>query len=134
MKLSVVTTLYRSAASIEEFYRRTIEAAEKIAGDVELVMVNDGSPDSSLDLALELQKRDARVIVIDLSRNFGHHKALMTGLAHTTGDLVFLIDSDLEEQPEDLAALYRRFSQNDCDVVFGVLPTVWTRFAPFWCG
>jgi putative glycosyltransferase len=123
MKLSVVTTLYRSAASIEEFYRRTVKAAEQVAGDIELVMVNDGSPDNSLDLALELQKRDARVIVVDLSRNFGHHKALMTGLAHATGDVVFLIDSDLEERPEDLAALYQRFSRNDCDVAFGVLPT-----------
>src|ERR1700739_6489 len=103
MKLSVVTTLYRSAASIDEFYRRTIKAAEKVAGDIELVMVNDGSPDNSLDLALELHTRDTRVIVVDLSRNFGHHKALMTGLAHASGDLVFLIDSDLEEQPEDLA-------------------------------
>ena len=120
MKLSVVTTLYRSAASIEEFYRRAIKAAEKIAGDVELVMVNDGSPDNSLDLALELQKHDARVIVVDLSRNFGHHKALMTGLAHAGGDLVFLIDSDLEEQPEDLALFYQRFSAGDCDVVYGI--------------
>jgi putative glycosyltransferase len=123
MKLSVVTTLYRSAASIEEFYRRIVAAAAQIAGDVELVMVNDGSPDNSLDLALELHRRDPRVIVVDLSRNFGHHKALMTGLAHASGDLMFLIDSDLEESPEDLAALYQRFSQNDCDVVFGVLPT-----------
>ena len=123
MKLSIVTTLYRSAATIEEFYRRSIKAAEQVAGDIELVIVNDGSPDNSLDLALELHKHDPRVIVVDLSRNFGHHKALMTGLAHASGDLVFLIDSDLEERPEDLAALYQRFSQNDCDVVFGVLPT-----------
>ncbi len=123
MKLSVVTTLYRSAASIEEFYRRALTAAEQITSDIEFVMVNDGSPDNSLELALELHRRDPRVIVVDLSRNFGHHKALMTGLAHATGDLVFLIDSDLEERPEDLAALYRRFSQDDCDVVFGILPT-----------
>lgn len=120
MKLSIVTTLYRSAASIEEFYRRTIKAAEQVAGDIELVMVNDGSPDNSLDLALELQKRDARVIVVDLSRNFGHHKALMTGLAHATGDLVFLIDSDLEEQPEDLALFHTRMAVGDSDVVYGV--------------
>jgi len=123
MKLSVVTTLYRSAASIEEFYRRTIKAAEQVAGDVELVMVNDGSPDNSLDLALELHRRDPRVVVVDLSRNFGHHKALMTGLAHATGDLVFLTDSDLEEQPEDLALFHARMAADDCDVVYGVQKT-----------
>lgn len=120
MKLSVVTTLYRSAASIGEFYRRAIKAAENIAGEVELVMVNDGSPDHSLDLALELHRSDPRVVVVDLSRNFGHHKALMTGLAHASGDLVFLIDSDLEEQPEDLALFHARMTAEDCDVVYGM--------------
>jgi putative glycosyltransferase len=83
-------------------------------------MVNDGSPDDSIDLALALQRTDPRVVVVDLARNFGHHKAIMTGLAHVTGDLVFLIDSDLEEQPEDLLRFHQRFLQGDCDVVYGV--------------
>jgi putative glycosyltransferase len=120
VKLSIVTTLYRSAANIDEFYRRAMKAAEALAEDIELVVVNDGSPDDSIDLALALQRADPRVVVIDLARNFGHHKAMMTGLAHVTGDMIFLIDSDLEEQPEDLALFHRRFAQGDCDVVFGV--------------
>jgi len=118
--LSIVSTLYRSAASINEFYNRAMKAAEAIADDIELVLVNDGSPDDSLDLALALQRTDPRVVVIDLARNFGHHKAMMTGLAHARGGMIFLIDSDLEEQPEDLALYYRRFAQGDCDVVYGV--------------
>ncbi len=123
MKLSIVTTLYRSATTIDEFYRRVLAAAEPITRDIELVMVNDGSPDNSLDLALALHRNDSRVVVVDLARNFGHHKALMTGLAHATGDLVFLIDSDLEEQPEDLTLYHQRLSQGDCDVVYGILET-----------
>ena len=120
MKLSIVTTLYRSATSIDEFYRRAMKAAEAITDNIELVIVNDGSPDDSIDRALALQRADPRLVVVDLARNFGHHKAMMTGLAHVTGDLVFLIDSDLEEQPEDLALFYQRFAQGDCDVVYGV--------------
>jgi putative glycosyltransferase len=123
MKLSIVTTLYKSASHVEEFHRRASSAARGITDDYEIVMVDDGSPDDSLAIACTLAKADNRLRVVELSRNFGHHKALMTGLAHATGDLVFLIDSDLEERPEDLAVLYRRFSQNDCDVVFGVLST-----------
>ena len=96
MKLSIVTTLYRSSSTINEFYRRTLAAAESITEDIELVMVNDGSPDASLDIALDLHKSDRRVVVVDLSRNFGHHKAMMTGLAHATGDRVFLIDCALD--------------------------------------
>jgi putative glycosyltransferase len=120
VKLSIVTTLYRSVPTIDEFYRRILVAAAPLADDIELVMVNDGSPDDSLDLALALQRADPRIVVVDLARNFGHHRALMTGLAHATGDLVFLIDSDLEEEPELLTRFHERLSQGDCDVVYGV--------------
>jgi putative glycosyltransferase len=120
VKLSIVTTLYRSASHIEEFHGRAMKAAEGVTHDIEMVIVNDGSPDNSLDLALELQRTDPRIVIIDLARNFGHHRAMMTGLAHATGDLIFLIDSDLEEQPEDLVQFYQRFMLGDCDVVYGV--------------
>jgi putative glycosyltransferase len=120
MELSIVTTLYCSAPYIDEFYSRSCAAAEKITGDFELLFVNDGSPDNSLQLAVELCKRDPRVKVIDLSRNFGHHKAMMTGLAHTRGRLVFLNDCDLEVDPEVLIEFHRRFQGGDVDVVYGV--------------
>jgi len=119
MKLSIVTTLYRSAGFIDEFYRRASEAAAKITADYEIVMVDDGSPDNSLDVALGLLQRDPRVRVVELSRNFGHHKALMTGLQHAMGELVFLIDSDLEEQPELIGRFHSEMAQGDWDVVFG---------------
>lgn len=89
MKISIVTTLYRSAPYIREFHRRAIETARKITDDLELIMVNDGSPDDSLEVALQLQSSDPCVVVVDLSRNFGHYKAIMTGLAYASGDLVF---------------------------------------------
>jgi putative glycosyltransferase len=120
VKLSIVTTLYRSAATIDEFYRRAIAVAQSITDDIELVMVNDGSPDESIELALALHRADPRVVVVDLSRNFGHHKAMMTGLAHARGDRVFLIDCDLEEEPELLTRFHERLEKSDCDVVFGV--------------
>ena len=120
MMLSVVTTLYRSAAHIDEFYRRAMASAEQIADQVELIVVNDGSPDDSCQRAIALHRDDPRVVVIDLSRNFGHHKAMMTGLAHARGDLVFLIDSDLEERPELLSEFFDRMRAERCDVVYGV--------------
>lgn len=83
-------------------------------------MVNDGSPDQSLELAVELAGQDEHVVVVDLSRNFGHHKAMMTGLAHASGDLVFLIDCDLEESPEWLTEFADTMEEKQCDVVYGV--------------
>src|SRR5215203_27557 len=100
MMLSIVTTLYNSAPYLDEFYDRIGAAAKQITPDYEIILVNDGSPDNSLDIALSLHRKDKRVRLIDLSRNFGHHKAIMTGLAHARGNLVFLLDSDLEEEPE----------------------------------
>ncbi len=118
--LSVVTTLYRSAEHVEEFCRRAGTAAARLTPDYELVLVNDGSPDDSLARALAVQRSAPRVRVVDLSRNFGHHKAIMTGLEYATGDLVFLVDSDLEEEPELLARFHERMRSSGADVVYGV--------------
>jgi putative glycosyltransferase len=121
MKLSIVATLYQSAPYINEFHDRATATAKQLVGeDYEIVLVNDGSPDNSLDLAIRLTEQDSHVVVVDLSRNFGHHKAMMTGLAHAKGELVFLIDSDLEEEPEWLLAFAQQMKQERCDVVYGV--------------
>jgi putative glycosyltransferase len=121
MKLSIVATLYHSAPYIAEFHRRACTAARQLVGeDFEIVLVNDGSPDNSLDLAVELSMADPHVVVVDLSRNFGHHKAMMTGLANAAGDRVFLIDSDLEEEPEWLLPFNQQLVTERCDVVYGV--------------
>jgi len=122
MKISLVTTLYRSASHLEEFYSRASEAAVALTDDFEVVFVNDGSPDNSLEIALAIREGDARVSVIDLSRNFGHHRAMMTGLAHAKGDLIFLIDCDLEEEPELLGRFLEELRRAKADVVFGVQP------------
>jgi putative glycosyltransferase len=121
MKLSIVATLYCSAVYVDEFCHRAGQAAGAIAGDdYEIILVNDGSPDNSLDLAIARSQADAHVIVVDLSRNFGHYKSIMTGLAHTRGEHVFLIDSDLEEEPEWLNPFYAQLQSDGCDVVYGV--------------
>lgn len=121
MKLSVVATLYQSAPYISEFHQRASVAARNIAGeDYEIILVNDGSPDDSLQRAVQLVDADAHLVVVDLSRNFGHHKAMMTGLAHAKGDLIFLIDSDLEEDPGCLLTFAQRMNAQPCDVVYGV--------------
>ena len=120
MRLSIVTTMYRSASFIPEFHRRMTAAAQSITPDYELIFVNDGSPDNSLDLALSALRQDEHVRVIDLSRNFGHSKAIMTGLASARGDLVFLIDCDLEEDPELLIQFQVKLHESGAEVVFGV--------------
>jgi len=122
MRLSIVATLYRSAPYIDEFCRRAAAAARHIAPDYEIILFNDGSPDASLDVALAVLEQEPRLRIVDLARNFGHHKAMMTGLEHANGDLVFLIDSDLEEPPEALVAFAAEMERTQADVVYGVQP------------
>jgi putative glycosyltransferase len=120
MKLSIVATLYQSELYVEEFVRRASASAKALAtDDYEIVLVNDGSPDNSLDLAIRLSEQDLHVVVVDLSRNFGHHKAMMTGLEHAKGERIFLIDSDLEEEPEWLLKFNEQMVKERCDVVYG---------------
>lgn len=123
MKLSIVSTLYCSEGHLPEFVGRVRLAASALTEDWELLLVNDGSPDGSLAVALEERRRDPRVAVLDLSRNFGHHPALLAGLEAADGDLVFLVDSDLEEDPGLLAAFHEELRRTGADVVFGVQET-----------
>jgi putative glycosyltransferase len=119
MKLSIVSTMYYSAPYIQEFYERISKSAQEITDQYEIILVNDGSPDNSLEIALRLREQDSRVIVVDFSRNFGHHKAIMSGLSFAQGKEVFLIDIDLEEDPELLIDFHSKLQEApDCDVVY----------------
>lgn len=120
--LSIVTTLYLSAPYVAEFVERIHRTAASLTSNYEIVIVNDGSPDNSVDIAKAMAAGDSRLVVVDLSRNFGHHKAMMAGLMHARGDHVFLIDVDLEEPPELLAEFWHRMSaEKGVDVVYGKL-------------
>lgn len=135
MKLSIVATLYQSASYIKEFHERVSAAARKLVDDeYEIVLVNDGSPDNSLELAVQLSELDSHVVVVDLSRNFGHHKAMMTGLGNASGALMFLIDSDLEEEPEYLINFANALKKASCDVVYGVQEQRKGRWFERWSG
>lgn len=121
MKLSIASTLYQSADHVTEFCARAAATAQQLVGDdYEIVLVNDGSTDASLARALEAQSACPKLRVVDLSRNFGHHPAMLTALAHTRGDFVFLLDSDLEEAPEWLDEFNTQLRREACDVVYGV--------------
>lgn len=119
IELSIVTSLYKSSRYIRDFYLHVCRVADILNVPIEVIFVNDGSPDDSLDLAIDIHHRDPRVKVIDLSRNFGHHRALMTGFAYASGKLIYVTDADLEESMDFLAVCYDRMRQGDCDVVYG---------------
>jgi len=118
--ISVVSTMYRSRGFLETFLAETLVALKKVGcSDFEIVLVNDGSPDDSLQYAIERRRDIPQLVVVDLTRNFGHHRAILAGLGQARGDLVFLIDCDLEVAPSTLADFYARQRESGADVVFG---------------
>jgi putative glycosyltransferase len=112
--------LYRSEGFVREFHARTLAAAAAVTPSFELVYVDDGSPDASAATVRELAGGDARVVLVELSRNFGHHPAAVAGLAHARGRRVFLLDVDLEERPEWLPEFAAQMDESGADVVYGV--------------
>lgn len=120
-RLSIVSTLYRSRSFLDEFVPECVQAAQAAGyGDsFEIVLVNDGSPDDSVAVALALQRSIPQLIVVDLSRNFGHHHAILAGLRHAQGERVFVIDCDLEVRPAVLPDFVLKLDQTRADLVFG---------------
>ena len=98
--LSVVVPAYNEDAVLGEFHRRLTAVLDALPMMAEVVYVNDGSSDATRSLLMTLREADARVAVIDLSRNFGKEIAMSAGLDHTHGDAVVVIDADLQDPPE----------------------------------
>jgi polyisoprenyl-phosphate glycosyltransferase len=115
--LSVVAPVYDEQELIEDFVARACAAAADY--EFELVLVNDGSSDRTPELLDQIAARDSRVRVIHLSRNFGHQAALTAGLEHAAGDVVAMIDADLQDPPELIPDMIAQWSQG-ADVVYAV--------------
>jgi putative glycosyltransferase len=121
MKISVVTPLYKSAPYVELLYQRCVESILSIEeAAYEIVFVNDASPDNGLTVAKRIAADDSNVIVVDLARNYGQHRAIMVGLENASGDLVFVVDCDLEDEPEWIIQFHEEMVRSGCDVVYGV--------------
>lgn len=117
--LSVVAPVFNEEATLPEFHHRAVAALEELGVDWELLMVDDGSSDTSARILATLANADERVRVIGLSRNFGHQAALSAGLDHARGDAVVMMDSDLQDPPELIGQMLDHWSGGS-DVVYAV--------------
>jgi polyisoprenyl-phosphate glycosyltransferase len=115
--LSVVAPVYNEQELVREFVRRACAAVADYS--FELVLVNDGSSDRTPELLDEIAAGDPRVRVVHLSRNFGHQAALTAGLEHAAGDVVAMIDADLQDPPELIPRMIEQWEQGS-DVVYAV--------------
>lgn len=106
--ISVVIPVYRSAESLEELARRLTTSLTTITKDFEVILINDGSPDNSWEIIARIAEVDARVLGINLSRNFGQHPAISQGLNYARGQWIVVMDCDLQDRPEEIPRLYEK--------------------------
>ncbi len=125
-EFSILIPIYNEEENIPELYRRLTEVMEKLCGHVkepencyEIIMVDDGSQDRSWQLINELHEKDPRVGGIRFSRNFGHHIAITAGLDYAKGRAVVMMDGDLQDPPEEIPKLFKKF-KDGYDVVYGI--------------
>lgn len=117
--LSLVIPVYNEENLLDELIRRTVTSLESFIADYEIIIVDDCSSDKSLDKLIELRSRYPKIKILSLSRNFGHQAAFTAGLEHSKGDIIAMMDGDLQDPPELLAEMYRKIKDEDFDVVSG---------------
>jgi dolichol-phosphate mannosyltransferase len=120
-KLSIVVPCFNEEACLDELHLRLSAAARAAVGEnYELVLVNDGSRDASWSMMQRLAAKDPHVVAVNLSRNHGHQLALTAGLDLCRGEMILIIDADLQDPPELLAAMMKAMHDQQADVVYGV--------------
>lgn len=117
--ISVIVPAYNEEDVLPVFYRRATEVLRNLGASYEIVFVNDGSSDGTLRLLLQMSESDPNVMVIDLSRNFGKEVALTAGLDQSCGDVVVVIDADLQDPPEMIPQFVDAWREG-YDVVYAV--------------
>ena len=125
-EFSVVIPIYNEEENIAELYRRLTFVMEALCTSMnqpencyEIIMVDDGSKDSSWHIIEEIHAKDSRVKGISFSRNFGHHVAITAGLDYAKGGAVILLDGDLQDPPEEIPKLFEKFREG-YDLVYGI--------------
>lgn len=117
--ISVVVPAMNEEENVASLYERVKQAASQWGDEYELILVDDGSTDGTLAACKEIAARDSSFKVISLTRNFGHQLALSAGLRHTRGDIVAVIDADLQDPPEELGAFIQK-ARDGFDVVYAI--------------
>lgn len=117
--LSIVAPVFNEEQSLEPYYQRLKEVLTPYPKEMEIIFINDGSTDRSLDIIRELRKKDSRVKVINFTRNFGHQSAIKAGIDFARGEALIIMDTDLQDAPEVVPQFISKWEEG-YDVVYAV--------------
>ncbi len=116
---SLIIPIFNEEKLINELIKRCITSIESFTDDYEMIFVDDGSSDSGMSRILNWQEQNRKIKLLSLSKNFGHQVAFTAGLEHSKGDIVAMMDGDLQDPPEFLPTMYYKLVNEDFDIVSG---------------
>lgn len=114
---SLIIPIYNEEKLIDELVVRTITAVESFTSDYEVIFVDDGCLDRSLSKILQHREKNRKLKVLSLSKNFGHQAAYTAGLEHASGDILAMMDGDLQDPPELLPEMFRKIASEEFDII-----------------
>jgi len=117
--ISLVVPLYNEESLVDELMNRTLKVLTDLPVEFELIIVDDGSQDNTLNKLLEYREKEKRIKIISLSKNFGHQAAITAGLEFATGDYIAMMDGDLQDPPELLIDMYTMLKSEDYEIING---------------
>jgi glycosyltransferase involved in cell wall biosynthesis len=117
MIISLVIPVYNEIELLDELHQRTFDVVSRMAEEFEIIYIDDGSRDGSLERLIQFHKKDKRIKVISLSKNFGHPAAITAGLEHASGDFIAMMDGDLQDPPEILEAMHQMLVSGEYDII-----------------
>lgn len=116
-KLSIVVPCYNEEETIKIFYNEVEKYKKEIGLELEYIFINDGSKDKTLEVLREISKENNNIKYLSFSRNFGKESAMYAGLKYSTGDLITIMDADLQDPPEMLPVMLKKLNENDLECV-----------------
>ena len=117
--ISLVIPIYNEELVIDELLSRSLATLKEIGRPFELILVDDGSEDGSLEKLLKHRKQDNRIKVVELSRNFGHQAAFTAGIKCSKGQYTVMMDGDLQDTPELIKDMFEKMQSGEYDIVNG---------------
>lgn len=117
MDISVIVPVFNEESNLSVLHEKLVNVVTAISNSYEIIFINDGSKDNSLQVIKSLAQQYPQIKYIDFSKNFGHQLAVFAGLEHSTGNAIVIIDADLQDPPELIVDLYNKLQQG-FDVVY----------------
>ena len=117
IELTIIAPVFNGAVTIREYILRTVKTMKILSNPYQIILIDDGSRDNSLSIMRELQREYPEIMIIKLTKNYGQSNAIAAGFTKAEGNFIVVMDSDLQDKPEDIIRLYNKIMRESADMI-----------------